>query len=145
MTAFEGIVALADGQVPVQVGLEPDRVTLVTGDVQVGEWAVDECVITDQGDGTWIIEAEEDKLSFLPDKPGLFAQSLNGEAAKVEVPEADPLPQPLTETVSDSGDEDGDFEIVDGPEPRSATLVGFYSLAGVTGVLALWALISLFT
>ena len=147
MATFEGIVTVEDDRVPVTVGIDPTRVTLVAGDVSIGEWPVDECVITDEGGGTWSIEAEDEKLSFQPEEPGRFAASLDGNdmptrmaAPEPEAPEPEMTEPGDLEDVESSSD---GLVVDEGPPPRSATLIGFYALAALTAALGVWALISL--
>ncbi len=135
MTTFEGIVTLDDDSVPVTVGLDQEKVTLVAGDVRIGEWPMTECVITDIGDGTWEIEAEQDTLSFLPKEPDRFAQSLNGQTDKPDdVPSVVADEAALVEGMRDS-------VVSDDPGPKRATVIGFYVLAAITAALGLWAIV----
>ena len=130
MATFSGLVTLVDNSVEVTLGLESETVTLTAGDVEVGRWSFDECAIREDGEGLWVIEAEEETLGFLPDDPNRFAETLaNGsspEAAAIE------------ETASA-----GHPEILEGPPPKSVTMAAFYALSSLAAGLGLWALVTL--
>lgn len=130
MTKFPGTVSLEDDRVQVTVGLDADRVTLVSGDVAIGDWPAEECSFVERGDGSWLIEAEDDAVYFLPDDPGLFASGL----ATHRAPHSERPPV---------GADSEPFVIVDGPPPRTATLVGFFALCLATAGLGVWSLLSL--
>jgi len=132
MTNFPGVVTLDEERVDVTVGLEGDKISLVAGDVSIGEWGAGEYVVVDLGSGTFVIEADEGSISFLPDDPGGFARGIVGEAEPSDVDE--PAQSRSLDTI----------EIKEGPPPGRATLLGFYFLAAVTFALGIWALISLF-
>jgi hypothetical protein len=131
MTTFPGTVTLdPNNDVPVTVGLEDDRISLVAGEVSIAEYGAGEYVVVDLGEGTFIIEAEEGSISFHPDDPGGFAQGIG------YGPEVVSATRPRS-TASDTVD------IKLGPPPRPATLTAFYTLAVVTAALGIWAFISL--
>ncbi len=126
MTTYPGVVTLDHETVPVTLGIGIGKVTLVAGDLEIGEWSDADCIIRPDGEGQWLIEAEEETLFFLPDDPSQFAIGLEGEEGH--------------------GKHEASAATVDpeDPGPKAMTMVGFYLLAGVTAVLGLWALISLF-
>jgi hypothetical protein len=122
-------VALEDDRVPVTVGLDGEKISLVAGDVPIGEWPAGEYLVIDLGEGTFVIEAEDESLSFHPDDPGGFARSLGGSPAT---------------TVSRVADAPSDtIEIRESPPPKPATLVGFYALVVITAALGIWAFLTL--
>jgi len=129
MTTFPGRVALEDDQVPVTVGLEDDKISLVSGEVSIGEWGAGEYIVIDLGEGTFVIEAEESSLSFQPDDPGGFARSIGQESPKTQTE--------ARAAVLDS------IEIKESPPPHASTLAAFYTLVVVTSALGIWALITL--
>jgi hypothetical protein len=130
MTTFPGTVSLEQDHVPVTVGLEDDRISLVAGEVSIAEYGAGEYVVVDLGEGTFIIEAEEGSISFHPDDPRGFARGIG------HGPEVFTGARPRS-AVSDT------VEIKLGPPPRPATLAAFYTLVVVTAGLAIWAFISL--
>jgi hypothetical protein len=126
---FSGQVLLDNDMVDVVVDLGKDTITLVAGDVEIGTWATEDCKIRPVGDGTWMIYAEDDSLSFEPSDPRGFELNLNGAATPVVRPK-----QPGRHLKS---------SLHQGPPPRLGTLLGFYLLAAITGALGLWAIISM--
>lgn len=128
MTTFPGVVTLNDDNVPVTVGLDEDRITLVSGEGSIGEWLAGEYEVIDLGSGTFVIEANDDSIPFLPDDPGSFARGLHRE--------------PVPATAGRSAPMDS-IEIVEGPPPKTATLVGFWILVALTTALGVWAAIGL--
>ena len=38
MTTFPGVATLKEDNVPVMVGLDDEKITLVSGEVSIGEW-----------------------------------------------------------------------------------------------------------
>ncbi len=126
MITFAGVVTMEDDRVPVTIGLDRDEVTLVSGRVEIGKWPAEDCVFVENGDGTWVIEADEGSVSFRPDDPRQFERGL-----------ADQLtahPASL-----DAGTE---LVILDGPPPRPLTVVGFYALAAGTVAMGVWAFVN---
>ena len=130
MTIFPGVVSLDDRDIKVTVGLDDTTVTLVAGEVEIGEWSSSECRIRENGEGSWMIEAEEESLSFLPDDPSGFALKLNGDASPPQIQRS-----PVT----------GPDPAIEGPAPKPSTVTAFYALVGLTAALGLWALITLIT
>jgi hypothetical protein len=129
MTTFPGVATLNDDNVPVMVGLDDEKITLVSGEISIGEWLAGEYEVIDVGSGTFVIEAEDDSIPFLPDDPGSFARGIHHE----------PSPSAVAERLRPM---DG-IEIKDGPPPRKATLVGFWILVAITVALGTWAGIGL--
>ena len=130
MTIFPGVVSLDNRDIKVTVGLDATTVTLVAGEVEIGEWSSSECRIKENGEGSWVIEAEEEALSFLPDDPSGFALKLNGDASPPQIRRS-----PVT----------GPDPAIEGPAPKPSTVTAFYSLVALTSALGLWALITLIT
>ncbi|HSK06460.1 MAG TPA: hypothetical protein VK990_02985 [Acidimicrobiia bacterium] len=129
MTTFAGVVTLNDDNVPVTVGLDEDRITLVSGEGSIGEWLAGEYQVIDLGSGTFVIEANDDSIPFLPDDPGSFARGLH--------------PEPVPDSVSGHSAPIDNIEIVEGPPPKTATLIGFWILVALTTALGVWAAIGL--
>ena len=127
MTTFPGVATLKEDNVPVMVGLDDEKITLVSGEVSIGEWLAGHYEVIDLGSGEFVIEAEDDSISFHPDDPGSFALGIQRE------PEA-----PV-------GDEraSGTHEVKEGPPPKPATLAAFWVLALITAALGIWATLSL--
>jgi len=145
VSTFDGFVTFDQDKVPVTVDLDPEKVTLDAGDTHIGEWSTSECLITDQGAGTFLIEAEGDTLSFEPQEPGRFAHSLeaNGVPASEAKTRAKNVEQaaPVEANHDDSEEE---FTIVESPSPKTNTVIAFYALAIITAALGIWAFVSLF-
>lgn len=136
MTTFPGTVAFEDDRVPVMVGIDIDKITLISGEVEIGEWPTAECTFLEKGDGSWVIEAEDDSVFFLPDDPSRFAQGLAGHL----IIDTDAL----TETSTTHSEADnGVFDVAEGPAPKPLTVVGFYALCAITLALGIWAAVSL--
>lgn len=128
MADFAGQILLDNDMVDVVVDLGKDTVSLVAGGVEIGTWATEDCKIWPLGDGRWTIHAEDDSLAFSPEDPGGFERNLNGAATPV----APKYPgRHLKGSLHQS------------PPPQLITLLGFYLLAAITGVLGIWAIISM--
>lgn len=136
MTTFPGTVAFENDRVPVTVGIELDKITLISGEIEIGEWPAAECTFMEKGDGSWVIEAEDDSVFFLPDDPGRFARGLAGHL--IIDPEAVTEHTGRTSAQLASG-----FTVPDGPPARPLTLIGFYALCLITAAMGVWALVSL--
>jgi hypothetical protein len=126
MTTFPGVATLKEDNVPVMVGLDDDKITLVSGEVSIGEWLAGHYEVIDLGSGEFVIEAEDDSISFHPDDPNSFALGIQREP---ETPVADRS--------------SGTLEIKEGPPPKPATLAAFWVLAVITAALGIWATLSL--
>jgi len=139
LTTFPGTVAFEDDRVPVTVGIDLDKITLISGEIEIGEWSAAECTFLEKGDGSWVIEAEDDAVFFLPDDPGRFARGLARHLViqPDSLSDADPT---IAEGAAGAG-----FTVPDGPDAKPLTLVGFYALCLVTAALGLWALYTLLT
>jgi hypothetical protein len=128
MTTFPGVATLKEDNVPVMVGLDDEKITLVSGEVSIGEWLAGQYEVIDLGSGEFVIEAEDDSIPFLPDDPGSFALGIQRE------PETPAATEPSTAT----------HQIEVGPPPKPATLAAFWVLAVITAALGIWATLSLF-
>jgi hypothetical protein len=128
MTTFPGVATLKEDNVPVMVGLDDEKITLVSGEVSIGEWLAGQYEVIDLGSGEFVIEAEDDSIPFLPDDPGSFALGIQRE------PETPAATEPST----------GTHQIEEGPPPKPATLAAFWVLAVITAALGIWATLSLF-
>ena len=73
MTTFPGVATLKEDNVPVMVGLDDEKITLVSGEISLGEWLAGHYGVIDLGSGEFVIEAEDDSIPFLPDDPSGFA------------------------------------------------------------------------
>jgi hypothetical protein len=177
VSIFSGIVTLDGEDVPVTVGLDNQRLNLMSGDMEIGDWSEDDCSISAGADGKWLIEAESETLSFAPSRPDLFARAVSERVGESSEMDEDPVgentadedtadenpggenisepktvvasegePEPSVEEAVDDATSSSpkEFEVVDGPPPRSTTMIGFYILAGITAILGVWAVISIF-
>jgi hypothetical protein len=142
VTIYDGVVNLDDNQISVIIGLEHAVLRMSSGGAEIGEWAEGEYSIDHDGDGVYTITAEGEALQFIPNNPGLFAATLNGEVT--------PIPERVTEQheTEDIGpekvEESAPQESPDvAPPPKPVTRIAFYALAGVTASLGLWAVMSL--
>jgi hypothetical protein len=128
MTTFPGVATLKEDNVPVMVGLDDEKITLVSGEVSIGEWLAGQYEVIDLGSGEFVIEAEDDSIPFVPDDPSSFALGIHGD----------------TETpVAPADRSSGAFEVTEGPSPKPATLAAFWVLAVITAALGIWATLSL--
>lgn len=145
---YDGIVNLDQDEVEVIIGLDPDRVHLRAGDLEIGDWAPDECVIAPLGEGVYAITAENHSLRFVPRDARLFEAGLNhgtgyglSPAPKQDESQtrrgrhSKTIPGPETSTTHG--------EPMAAPPPKPLTLASFYGLAAVTAALGVWALLRL--
>lgn len=132
MTTFPGVATLSDGRVPVTVGLDHERISLVSGDRSIREWRAGECEVVEVETGTFLITDDADAISFQPDDPGSFARGLA-------------LWSRPTSTRRQDADTSGPLEPAEAPPPGKATMLAFYVMAGVTAVLMVWALLRVLT
>lgn len=131
MAIYDGVVTLADDEIPVIVELDDAQVRLTASGIEIGRWAAEEIDISPNGDATFTITAENETLEFVPNQPRLFAAALNGaseEAEVVQQPEPRPDPPPAD-------------RVGEAPPPKPLTMGLFYALCVVTAALALWSLI----
>lgn len=135
MAIYDGVVTLADDQIPVIVELDDEYVRLSASGTEIGQWRADECRIDTVDDTTYTITAEDETLEFVPTQPRLFAAALNGaseEAVETPVHHAEPESEPVSHP-----------NAAEAPPPKPLTMGLFYALCLVTAVLAIWSLITI--
>jgi hypothetical protein len=139
---YDGVVTLADDDIPVIVELDEEYVRMSAGGTEVGHWPTDECQITHVSDTTYAITAEDETLRFVPNQPGLFAAAVNGatETTSLAKPVKAVEPDYSPETESGPTTDDG---VREAPAPQPLTMGLFYALCLTTAALAVWALISI--
>lgn len=130
MPIFDGLVTVNEDQVPVIIGLEDDGIRMSTNGTEIGEWSTGQFKIDHRGDGVYTITADDESLLFKPNRPDLFAVGI-GNPLVAE-------PAPVAEAVSNV-----DEPVLEQSAPKPITRALFYTLAGTTGALGLWALIKL--
>ncbi len=131
MAIYDGVVTVADDDIPVILELDDDSIRLSASGQEIGEWPVTECRISHRGDTTYTITAEDETLEFVPNQPSLFAAALNGgrERAAPQRPERE-TPEPTD-------------DIREAPPPKPLTMGLFYALCVATAALALWSLVAI--
>jgi hypothetical protein len=135
LSIFDGVVMLDDAEVPVIVGLSDGAIRMSSGGKEIGEWPDGEYVIDSQGNGAFMITAENETLEFRPARPDQFA-------AGVRIPITAPTPPPIHEpTVETATLPKSASTHEEGPAPKQVTRVAFLALAGTTAFLGLWALV----
>lgn len=144
---YDGIVNLDQDEVEVIIGLDPDRVHLQAGDLEIGDWAPDECAIAHLGQGVYAITAENESLRFVPRDARLFEAGLNhgtgyglSTAPKQDESQARRGRHSKTVPGSETSTPNGESAA---PPPKPLTLALFYGLAAVTAALGAWALLRL--
>lgn len=154
MSLYDGIVTVADDDIPVIVELDEERIRLSASGTEIGEWGTDECHISHVADSTYTISAENETLHFVPNQPSLFAAAVNGAAHRPPPVAATPEPEPEAETPP-AGLEPEALEereetlaqpvasVREAPPPRPLTMGLFYALCLLTAGLAVWSLISI--
>lgn len=138
MAIYDGVVTLADQEVPVIVELGDEHVRMSASGTEIGHWPADECEITHVEDMVYSITAENETLRFVPNQPSLFAAAVTG------VPGASPA-DPPSPTTPDEPAETADSAGIrrEAPAPKPLTMGLFYALCLVTAALAGWALVSI--
>jgi len=144
---YDGIVNLDEDEVEVIIGLDPDRVHLQAGDLEIGDWAPDECAIAHLGQGVYAITAESESLRFVPRDARLFEAGLNhgtgyGLSTTPKQDEGQARRGRHSKTVSGPETSAPHGESA-APPPKPLTRTLFYGLAAVTAALGAWALLSL--
>lgn len=159
---YDGVVTIADDDIPVIVELDESRIRMSAGGTEIGEWPTDECQISHVSESTYSISAENETLRFVPNQPRLFAAAVNGgviDAAPAPSSSTIEVPAPAApETPSELLAESPVPEAVAVPAPPPAPVVGtereapppqpltmglFYALCVLTAGLAVWSLISI--
>ena len=132
MAIYDGVVSLADEQIPVIVELDDEHVRLSASGTEIGQWRADECRIDSVDDTTFTITAEDETLEFVPSQPTLFAAALNGGPQdEIETPQRQHVAEPISGAAAQA------------PPPKPLTIGLFYALCVVTAVLAIWSLITI--
>lgn len=132
MAIYNGVVTLADNDIPVVVELDDHHVRMSASGTEIGDWTADECSIAHVADTLFTITAEDETLQFVPSQPSLFAAAVNGTGAATVPMPPEPRPEPVQ--ADDAGD---------APAPKPLTMGLFYALCLVTAALAIWSLISI--
>lgn len=142
---YDGVVTLAEDDIPVIVELDDEYVRMSAGGTEIGHWPADECQITHVSDTTYAITAEDETLRFVPNQPGLFAAAINGATtspAKPVEPEPEATQEATTAPTAETAPT-ADDGMREAPAPRPLTMGLFYALCLTTAALAVWALISI--
>lgn len=137
MPRYDGVVTVADDEIPVIVELDDELIRLTAGGTEIGHWHPDECEITQVADSTYTIEAEDEVLRFVPSQPRLFAAALDGDSTASK-----PVDTPSTDTTEIS-EENTDAVMDEAPPPQPLTMGLFYGLCFLTAALAVWSLVSM--
>lgn len=132
MPLFDGVVLLDGEKVPVILGVEEDGIRLSSNGTEIGEWNLGEYRLEAAGADTFVIAADDDSLTFVPHRPDAFARTV-GIVPTIPEPEA-PASEPKREPVPPGRE---------APPPRPLTKALFYTLAGTTVLLGLWAIVQL--
>lgn len=151
MQIFDGVVTLADADVPVIVGLTDGSLRLSSNGEDIGEWVSGEFAVSRLDDGAFAIRAESDVLRFVPSEPDRFASSVNGQpggASSADMPLLHGRHEPPQETPLVSS---RPLVVAEPVSPGTATpeapglmtMVGFYGLVALTAGLGLWALFNM--
>ena len=140
MPLFDGVILLDGAEVPVILNIEEGRIRLSSGGTDIGEWSEGEYDLTPDGDGQYLIAADGDSVVFRPSHPDAFARVVSTGAPAGREPEPAAAGQHVKEdhleaTASDRGL---------APPPRPLTRALFFTLAGLTAILGIWALFLLF-
>jgi hypothetical protein len=133
---YDGIVTVDEDDVQVILGVDENKIRLSAGGLEIGEWSAEDCAIDSVGDGVFTITAENETLTFVPNNPTTFAAAMNDGSAPDEASGATMEESMEPAVVSPS-------EADQIPEPKPITMVVFYALAAITGVLGIWALITI--
>jgi hypothetical protein len=165
MPIYDGVVTLAQADIPVLVELEDGHVRLSASGREIGQWRTDECEIVQVEDGAYAINAENETLHFVPNQPTLFGAAVDEgrrrqERARAHPPGPVDEPAPDTETAPETeteqaapADEPAETErdavlvaedgIAEAPPPRTLTLALFYALCALTAVMGVWAIVEM--
>ena len=140
MATYDGVVTLAEDDIPVIVELADDHVRLSASGTEIGDWPVDECEISHVNETVFSISAEDETIWFVPNQPSRFAAAVNGRMTgppSVAMP-----PEPEITDPGPSGPR-GSLEVREAPVAKPMTMGLFYGLCAVTAGLAVWSLISI--
>jgi hypothetical protein len=131
LAIYDGVVTLADDDIPVIVELDDEHLRLSASGTEIGEWATDDCHITHMGDTTYTITAEEETIRFVPNQPVLFAAAVNG-GRGVPLVAMPPEPEPAPAA-----------GVREAPPATPLTMGLFYALCLATAALGVWSLITI--
>lgn len=123
MAKYDGVVTLADGDIPVNVAFDNGHIRMSSAGTEIGQWSADDCLIEATDDETFTISAEDETLRFIPDEPVRFAAAIGAKSTPNAPPES--------------------VGIREAPPPRTVTMIGFYALCVVTAALAVWSFLAL--
>jgi hypothetical protein len=162
---YDGVVTIADDDIPVIVELDETRIRMSAGGTEIGEWPADECQISHVSESTFSISAENETLRFVPNQPRLFAAAVNGTSPEVgpagltpmvETPRSeepqplppeiplDEVPAPETVTTPPTPAPSAPVEAErEAPPPQPLTVGLFYALCVLTAGLAIWSLVTI--
>ncbi len=148
MAIYDGVVTVAEDDIPVIIELDGEHVRLSASGTEIGQWRAEDCHISHVSDTTYTISAEDEVLSFVPNQPSLFAAAINGsngsEPSKATPPAGVESEQPdemsAPETVQE---QQGGHQVREAPMPKASTMGLFYALCVLTVGLAIWSLISI--
>lgn len=161
MSIHDGVVTVADDEIPVIVELNGERIRLSASGREIGDWHNDECQISHLTDVTFAIHAENEVLEFTPNQPNTFAAAVNGGMTLEPRLEPEPGPQPEPglpqepelpresevrhePEVERSPDATAaSHGAREAPPPKPLTMGLFYALCAATAGLAIWSLINI--
>jgi hypothetical protein len=109
MPIYDGVVTVAEDDIPVLIELDDDIIRLSASGQEIGQWRTDECEISHAGDSTYNIRAENETLAFIPNEPSLFAAAVDGTGSRHRHLADDGPPEPEVQLESESQSE---------PEPQ---------------------------
>lgn len=137
---FTGNVLLPgdlEGGLVATLSLDPERVTLASGDNQLGSWHRSEYLIAPEQNGSFNLTLGDESILFRPDSPSEFAGTS-------EVPLAEPLSSSVPHRELPTEDDDDYFaELVAGVNPiRDANDNGDMSTMFVVVMVVLATVIS---
>jgi hypothetical protein len=136
MALFDGVVPISDDRVPVILAVEDDGIRLSANGTEIGQWEQGAYEVTRSDEDAFIITADGDAVSFVPHRPGEFARAVGLSSPSVAAQEEPKTPGAGVQA-------GGGVNVRSAPAPKPMTRALFYTLAGTTGVLAVWALIKL--
>ena len=139
MAIYDGVVTLAEDDIPVIIELNDGHVRLTASGTEIGDWPADECEISHVNETVFTISAEDETIWFVPSQPSRFAAAVNGGLTRPKTvalppePSAEPPPTP----------EPSGVVVREAPAPTPLTMGLFYGLCVLTAGLAVWSLISI--
>lgn len=148
MSIHDGVVNVADDDIPVIIELDDDRIRLSASGREIGDWGTDECQISHLSDATFAIRAENETLEFIPSQPSTFAAAVNGGMQETpettQQPEATQRPATTKRSEPESEQRPGSSGGArEAPPPKPLTMGLFYALCVATAALAIWSLVSI--